>query len=78
LRKLLRERFGPSKVEQTMATLWRTAPSIPGAPSPNEDQSHYTPGVSESPRSMPAWRREFHQEISTEQRLLEGIGGWCG
>jgi hypothetical protein len=28
--------------------------------------------------AMPAWRREFHQEISNEQRLLEGIGGWCG
>jgi hypothetical protein len=25
-----------------------------------------------------AWRREFHQQVSGEQRLLEGIGGWCG
>jgi hypothetical protein len=27
---------------------------------------------------MPAFRREFHQEISNEQRLLESMGGWPG
>jgi hypothetical protein len=37
-----------------------------------------SPGVKDCPRSMPAWRREFHQEISNEQRLLESFGGWCG
>jgi len=35
-------------------------------------------GVRGCPRSIPAWRREFHQEISNEQRLLESIGGWPG
>jgi hypothetical protein len=25
---------------------------------------------------MPVWRREIHQEISNEQRLLESMGGW--
>ena len=31
-----------------------------------------------SPPSVPAWRREFHQEFSHKQRLLESLGGWCG
>jgi hypothetical protein len=34
LRKLQREKFGPSKAEQTMATLWQAAPASPDAPRP--------------------------------------------
>ena len=78
LRKLLRQRFGPLQVEEALAALWRIAPASPSAPISNEDQSHCTPGVRECPRSTPAWRREFHREISPEQRLLESIGGWSG
>ena len=77
LRKLLRHRFGPADAEQTIAALWRAAPANPDAPAPNEDQSQASPGPRDCPPSMPAWRRELHQEISNEQRLLEGIG-WCG
>jgi hypothetical protein len=78
LRNLLRDKFGPSKAEETMATMWRAAPASPGAPVPNEDQSQASPGVRDCPRSMPAWRREFHQDISNEQQLRESFGGWCG
>jgi hypothetical protein len=77
LRKALFSRFG-AKGWDVMDKLWRAAPASPGAPVPNEDQSHCSPGVQECLRSIPAWRRQFHQEISNEQRLLEGIGGWCG
>jgi hypothetical protein len=78
LRKLLRERFDPARAEQAMAALWRSAPSSPGTPEPNGDQTNCSPGVRDCPRSMPAWRREFYSEVSNEQRLLEGSGGWCG
>ena len=78
LRKLLGERFGHAEAEQTMAGLWRAASVEPGALQSNEDPSRLTPGVRDCPRSMPAWRREFHQEISNQQRLLESMGGWCG
>jgi hypothetical protein len=78
LRKLFRDRFGYESGEQAMIMLWRSAPPSPGAPQPGEDQTHCTPGVSDCPRSMPAWRREFHQEVSQEQRLLESMGGWPG
>jgi hypothetical protein len=78
LRKLLRDRFGPADAEQTTAALWRAAPASPDAPIPHEDQSHCSSGVKDCPRSMPAWRREFHQEFSNVQRLLESIGGWPG
>jgi hypothetical protein len=77
LRKMLGERFGPN-VWDVMNRLWRAAPASPDAPIPHEDQSHCSPGVRDCPRSMPAWRREFHQEVSNEQRMLEGIGGWPG
>jgi hypothetical protein len=76
-RKMLAERFG-AKVWDVMNKLWRDAPTTPGAPVPNEDQGHCTPGLRECPRTMPSWRREFHQEVSGEQRLLEELGGWCG
>jgi hypothetical protein len=66
LRKLLRDRFGPADAEQTTAALWRSASASPGAPTPNEDQSQVSSGIKDCPRSMPAWRREFHQEISNE------------
>jgi hypothetical protein len=56
----------------------RAAPASPSAPIPNADQSHCSPGLKDCPRSIPAWRREFHQEISNEQRLLESMGAWCG
>jgi hypothetical protein len=78
LRKLLRDRFGQADSERTMVALWRLSPVTDGAPRPNEDQSHCSPGVSECPRSMPVWRREFYSEASGDQRLLEGIGAWCG
>jgi len=74
LRKLLSERFG-AKVWDVMNKLWRAAP---GAPVPNADQSHCSPGLEDCPRSMPAWRQELHQEISNERRLLESLGGWSG
>jgi hypothetical protein len=77
LRKVLDERFG-AKAWEVTNKLWRAAPASPDAPIPHEDQSHCSPGVRDCPRSMPAWRREFHQEISNEQRLLESMGGWCG
>jgi hypothetical protein len=77
LRKMLGERFG-AKVWDVMNKLWRAAPASPGAPVPNEDQSQASPGVRDCLRSMPAWRREFHQEFSHEQRFLEEIGGWPG
>jgi hypothetical protein len=77
LRIVLLERFG-AKVWDVMSKLWRVAPVSPGASVPNEDQSRCSPGASDCPRSMPAWRREFHQEVSNEQRMLEGIGGWPG
>ena len=67
LRKLLRERFDPARAEQVMAALWRSAPPSRGAPIPNEDQSQASPGVRDCPRSMPAWRRGFRQEISNEE-----------
>jgi hypothetical protein len=78
LRKLLRDRFGPADAEQTTAALWRAASASPGASTPNEDQSQVSPGIKDCPRDMPAWRREFHQEINNGQRLLESMGGWCG
>jgi hypothetical protein len=78
LRKSLRERFGHVEAEQAMVALWKSAPREAGTPVPNEDQSQASPGVRDCPRTMPAWRREFHQEISNEQRLLESIGGWSG
>jgi hypothetical protein len=78
LRKLFRERFGHVEAEQAMVALWRSTPREAGTPVPNEDQSQASPGVRDCPRSMPAWRREFHQEVSQEQRLLESMGGWCG
>ena len=77
LRKMLDQQFG-AKVWNVMNKLWRAAPASPGAAIPNEDQSQASPGVKDCPRSMPALRREFHQEISNEQRLLEPMGGWCG
>jgi hypothetical protein len=77
LRKALSERFG-AKVWDVMNKLWRAAPASPDAPVANEDQSQFSPGVKDCPRSMPAWRREFHREVGNEQQLLEGIGGWCG
>jgi hypothetical protein len=77
LRKMLGERFGPN-VWDVMNKLWRSAPASPGAPQPNGDQSQTSPRVLACPRSMPAWCRELEQEVSDEQRLLEGIGGWCG
>jgi hypothetical protein len=77
LRKVLDARFGAG-AWPAMNKLWRSAPASPGAPQPNEDQSRLTPGVRDCPRSMPAWRREFHQEFSHEQRLLESMGGCCG
>jgi hypothetical protein len=77
LRKVLDERFG-AVAWPAMNKLWRSAPASPGAPFPNEDQSQASHGVGDCPRSMPAWRREFHQEISNEQRLLESLGGWSG
>jgi hypothetical protein len=40
LRKLLRDRFGPADAEQTTAALWRSAPSSPGTPQPNDDQTN--------------------------------------
>ena len=61
LRKALSERFG-AKVWDVVNKLWRAAPASPGAPTPNEDQSYCSPGLKDCPRSMPAWRREFHQE----------------
>jgi hypothetical protein len=78
LRKHLRTRFGYAQAEQTMIALWRSAPSPDGTPQPNEDQSSLTPGVWDCPRFMPAWRREFRQEFSNEQQVLESIGGWSG
>jgi hypothetical protein len=66
------------EVWHVMNRLWRAAPASPGAPIPNADQSHCSPGARDCPRSMPTWRRGFHQEISNEQRLLESMGGWCG
>ena len=76
LRKML-DGWG-AEVWQVMNKLWRAAPPSPGAPVPNKDQSHCSPGVQECPRSMPAWRRELHQEYNHEQRLLESIGAWSG
>ena len=76
LRKML-DGWG-AEVWHVINRLWRAAPASPDAPTPNEDQSHCYPGVKDCPRSMLAWRREFHQEISNEQRLLESMGGWCG
>jgi hypothetical protein len=78
LRTTLDKRFGAAAAWRVMNELWRSAPASPGAPQPNGDQSHCSPGVLECPRSMPAWRLEFHQEVSNEQRLLESFGGWCG
>jgi hypothetical protein len=78
LRKTLDERFGAAQTWRVMNELWRAAPGSLGAPEANVNQSYCTPGVWECPRSMPAWRREFHQEVSDEQRLLESLGGWCG
>jgi hypothetical protein len=53
LRKMLDE---GAKVWEVMNKLWRVAPASPGAPAPNEDQSHCSPGVRDCPRSMPAWQ----------------------
>jgi hypothetical protein len=62
------QQFG-AKVWDVVNKLWRAAPPSPGAPQPNEDQSRLTPGLSACPRSVPAWRQEFHQEYNHEQRL---------
>jgi hypothetical protein len=78
LRKEFHRRFGLAVAERALVTLWRAAPASAGAPEANVNQSHCTPGVSECPRSMPTWRREFQQEVSNEQWLLESMGGWCG
>jgi hypothetical protein len=77
LRKMLDQQFG-AKAWDVMNRLWRAAPPSPGAPAPNEDHSQASPGVKDCPRSMPAWRRELHKEVSNEQRVLESFGGWCG
>jgi hypothetical protein len=77
LRKTLRSRFGAREAERANE-LWRSAPASPGAPMPNIDQGRCTSGVWECPRSIPASRRDFPQEKSTEQQLLGPIGGWCG
>ena len=77
LRKMLDQQFG-AKVWDVMDMLLRAAPPSPGAPTPNEDQSHCSLGVQDCPRSMLARRREFHREVGNEQQLLEGIGDWCG
>jgi hypothetical protein len=77
LRKALPERFG-AKAWDCVNKLWRAAPRAPGEPILNSDQSQVSSGVFECPRSMPAWRREFHQQTSQEQRLLESMGGWPG
>jgi len=66
-------------IRSAIATLKESCGTAPAdAPIQNEDQSHCSPGLKGCPRSMPAWRREFHQEISNEQRLLESMGAWCG
>ena len=57
LRKMLDQQFG-AKVWDVMDMLLRAAPPSPGAPTPNEDQSHCSLGVQDCPRSMPAWRRD--------------------
>jgi hypothetical protein len=78
LRKMLDARFGAAEAWQAMNKLWRNAPASSGVPAPNEEVSQASPGVRDCPPSMPAWCREFHQEITNEQRLLESMGGWCG
>jgi hypothetical protein len=75
--KLLEAHFGGAQAWQAMHGLWRSAPTSLGASQPNIDQSHCTPGVWECPRSMQSWRRDFHQEVSDDRRLLESMGGWA-
>ena len=53
--------FGAAEAWSVMNELWRGAPASPGAAVPNSDQSRFSPGVWEIPRSMPIWRREFYQ-----------------
>jgi hypothetical protein len=77
-RKLLRDRFGGQKAELTMNELWRSAPASPGAPVPNADQSHCSPGVWECPRSMPAWRQEMSEPGVAERDWQIENGCWCG
>ena len=76
LRKLLREKFGYTEAEQALALLWREAPASPGAPVPALDQSSLPPGPWPVTRNQPAWRHDFHREVSGEQQLLEETGGF--
>jgi len=74
----LQKRAGqPDSVEKLAKKAREGGPTGPLALEP-DDQTNCSPGVRDCPRSMPAWRRQLHQEVSNEQRLLEGIGGWCG
>lgn len=78
LRKMLRSRFGARDAERAMSELWRGAPASPGAPVPNDDQSHCCPGVWECPRSMPLWRREMNERNISERDWRIENGLWCG
>ena len=78
LRKLLRDRFGREKAEWAMNELWRSELASPGAPVPNDGQSQGSPGMSECPRSMPAWRREMNDPGVMERAWMIENGLWCG
>jgi hypothetical protein len=77
LRKLLRERFGPSEAEQTMAALWRSAPSTPGAPQPADSSTKQLPIA---PARAPAWVEELNQPSDSGPSCdwLIDNGLWCG
>jgi hypothetical protein len=78
LRQLLRNKFGPVMAEETMTGLWRSAPSTPGAPQPNLDQSELPPGSWSDSRQVPRWVQELNEPGGPERDWLIENGMWAG
>jgi hypothetical protein len=76
LRKMLRDRFGPTAAESAFFSLWRSAPTGPDVPQPNEDQSRLPPGPFPVGRAQLAWIRNLHDPDRCEHEWLldHGIG----
>ena len=75
LRKMLRDRFGPTAAEGALATLWRAASSSERV-QPAEDQSRLPSGPFPVGHAQPAWIRDLNDPDRCEREWLldHGIG----
>ena len=78
LRKMLRDRFGPTAAEGALATLWRAAPATEGSPQPAEDQSQLLPGLRLNSPHTSRWIQELNDPHIAGQAWLAENGLWCG